>query len=204
MSPRTRPPKTSNHGLKLEPPKNSLPAAALLSFLKETRGRTSWAERDLVKSLNITSAAAKQALAILEMQGYVNQAGKHEWLTTPQGEVVSGSKFPKYSRKSVEQSLDSFSDHLKRVNEDSSAEYKITGAVAFGDFLSERARVQAADVGVRLEPRNPEAHKMHSASEQERQEAFLKQLRGKTPLLNLHPYADWMSISAHRKLISSS
>jgi hypothetical protein len=77
----------------------------LLSFLKETRGRTVWAERDLVKSLNITSAAAKQALAILEMQGYVNPEGKHEWLTTTQGEVVSGSKFPKYSRKSVEQSL---------------------------------------------------------------------------------------------------
>lgn len=203
MSARARAPKTGKHDLKLEPPKDSLPAAALLSFLKETRGRTSWAERDLVKSLNLTSAAAKQALAILEMQGYVNQAGKHEWLTTPQGEVVSGSKFPKYSRKSIEQSLESFSDNLKRVNQDSSAEYKITEAVAFGDFLSERARVQAADVGIRLEPRNPEAHKMHSASEQERQEAFLKQLRGKTPLLNLHPYAEWMRVRAHRKVLAS-
>jgi hypothetical protein len=204
MSPKARAPKTRQRNLKLQPRKDSLPAAALLSFLKETRGRTIWAERDLVKSLNITSAVAKQALAILEMQGYVKAAGKQEWLTTPQGEVVSGSKFPKYSRKSVEESLDSFSDHLKRVNQDSSAEYKITGAVAFGDFLSARPRVQAADVGIRLEPRNPEAHKMHSASEHERQEAFLKQLRGRTPLVNLHPYAEWMSTRAHRKLLASS
>jgi hypothetical protein len=203
MSPRARPPKTGKHDLKLLPPKDSLSAAALLSFLKETRGRTVWAERDLIKSLNIISAAAKQALAILEMQGYVNPAGKHEWLTTTQGEVVSGSKFPKYSRKSVEQSLDSFSDHLKRVNQDSSAEYKITDAVAFGDFLSEHPRVQAADVGIRLEPRNPAAHHPHWAGERERQEAFLKQLRGKTPLLNLHPYAEWMSARTHRRLIAS-
>jgi hypothetical protein len=49
---------------------------------------------------------------------------------------------------------------LKRVNQDSSAEYKIADAVAFGDFLAGRARVQAADVGIRLEPRNPK-HTIH-------------------------------------------
>lgn len=94
------------------------------------------------------------------MQGYVRLAeSKNEWVTTPEGEIVSGSKFPKYSRETVERSLASFADHLKRVNQDSSAEYKIADAVAFGDFLSGRARVQAADVGIRLElePRNPSA-----------------------------------------------
>jgi hypothetical protein len=137
------------------------------------------------------------------MQGYVKATGSKEWMTTPQGEIVSGSKFPKYSRESVEWSLASFADHLKRVNQDSSAEYKIAGAVAFGDFLSGRARVQAADIGIRLEPRNPTAHHPHWASEHDRQEAFLKQLRGRTPLLNPHPYAEWMGTRTHRKLLSS-
>ena len=54
-------------------------------------------------------------------------------------------------------------------------------AVAFGDFLSGRARLQAADVGIRLAPRNPAAHDAASADEREKQETFLKQLKGKTP-----------------------
>jgi DNA-binding transcriptional regulator YhcF (GntR family) len=180
----------------------SLPAAALLSFLKETKGVTTWTARDLAKSLKITLAAAKQALPILEMQGYVKASGsRDEYMTTPDGEIVSGSKLPRYSRETVERSLASFADHLKRVNQDASSEYKIADAVAFGDFLSGRARVQAADVGIRLEPRNRAAHHPHWASERDRQQDFLKQLRGRTPLVNLHPYADWMGSRSHRKLL---
>jgi|SRR5437879_477643 len=179
----------------------SLPAAALFSFLKGTRGITSWTVRDLAKTLNVSPAAAKQALAILEMQGYVKPTGSSDWMTTPECETVSGSKFPRYSRETVEQCLTSFADHLKRVNHDSSADYKIADAVAFGDFLSGRTRVQAADVGIRLEPRNPIAHHAHWASEQNRQEAFLKQVRGRSPLVNLHPYAEWMGVRTHRKLV---
>ena len=182
--------------------KTSLPAAALLSFLKGTRGQTTWTQRDLAKSLNITSAAAKQALAILEMQGYVKPTGS-EWLTTPAGASVSGPETPRYSSETIERSLSSLADHLKLVNQDSSAEYKIADAVAFGDFLSKSVRVQAADVGIRLESRNPTAHHPHSASEHVRQQSFLKQLRRTTPLLNVQPYAEWMSARTHRELIGS-
>jgi len=85
----------------------------------------------------------------------------------------------------------------------STAVAKAAQAVGFGDFLSGRPRVQAADVGIGLEPRNPTAHHPHWAGERERQEAFLKQLRGKTPLLNLQPYAEWMNARTHRKLLGS-
>jgi hypothetical protein len=206
MAPRTaRKPQSRQKRLFQEPTSRvSLPPPALFSFLKETRGITSWGSRDFAKTLSLSTADAKEALAILEMQGYIKPAeSKAEWITTPAGEIVSGSKYPKYSRESVERSLDSFADHLKRVNQDSSAEYKIADAVAFGDFSSGRARVQAADVGIRLEPRNPAAHHPHWAGERERQEAFLKQLRGKTPLLNLQLYAEWMNARTHRKLLGS-
>ena len=179
----------------------SLPAAALFSFLKETRGITSWTTSDLAKTLNLSPSAAKSALAILEMQGYVEQTGPKEWMTTPAGETVSGSKSPSYSRETIERSLASLADHLTLVNQDSSAEYKIADAVAFGNFLSERARVQAADVGIKFESRNLTAHRPHWASEHERQKAFLKQLRSRTPLVNLHPYAEWMDARTHRKLL---
>jgi len=197
-----RNPKSRQKRLFEEPPsRRTLPPAALFSFLKETRGITKWSGRDFAKALNLKTADAKEALAILEIQGYIKATRTREWITTPAGESVSGSKTPRYSRESVEESLASFTDHLKRVNQDSSAEYKVAQAVAFGDFLSGRARVQAADVGIRLEPRNYEGHHEHFASEQRRQEEFLKQLRGRTPLLNLHPYADWMSARTHRKVL---
>jgi hypothetical protein len=59
----------------------------------------------MAKSLKISLAATKQAVAILEMQGYVKPTGsKGEWTTTPQGETVSGSKFPRYGRESIQPS----------------------------------------------------------------------------------------------------
>jgi hypothetical protein len=147
----------------------AVPAAALLSFLKETRELTSWTARDLSRTLNISATDARQALAILQVQGYVKpslstphrkdskRASKarfeDEWITTPQGEEVSGSRPPRYTRETIARSLDSFADHLRRVNKDASAEYSVVAALAFGDFLSGRPRVQAADVGIRLEPR---------------------------------------------------
>ena len=181
---------------------NKFPPATLFSFLKETRGLTNWTAGDLAKALKIGSPDTKQALAVLEMQGYIKPAGsKGEFLTTEAGLVVSGSKFPRYSRESVEQSLDSFAEHLKRVNEDRSAEYQIADAVAFGDFLSGRARVQAADVGIRLVPRGLAEHDAKSASEHDKQETFLKRLKCKSPLLNVQPFAKWMSARTHRRLV---
>lgn len=183
-----------------------MPAAALLSFLKETRGATAWTLRDLTRTLRLGTAAAKQAIAILEMQGYVKPSGsKGQWLTTLDGEIVSGSKTPRYNRATLEQSLHAFADHLRRVNGVSSAPYKIAEAVAFGDFLSDRVRVQAADIGIRLVPRSLagislDAAKPAQASGQEKQAAFLKQLRGRTPLVNILPYADW--IRTHRNLLT--
>ena len=186
---------------KLKPVCSSIPAAALFSFLKENRGLATWTTGDLAKALRLSADAAKQALAVLQMQGYVRPAGaKGEWLTTEAREAVSGSKFPRYSSETVEQSLASLSGHLKRINQDSSADYKIAEAVAFGDFLTGRARVQAADVGIGLVPRHPREHESKSASEREKQDSFLKQLKGKTPLLNVQSYAEWMSVRTHRKL----
>ena len=189
--------------------KVSLPAAALLSFLKGTRGATTWTVRDLTKTLKLSPAEAKQAIAILEMQGYIKPTGsKREWITTPAGEIVAGSKAPRYSRATVEKSLSAFADHLSRVNQDSRAPYKIAEAVGFGDFLNDRVRVQAADIGIRLTPRSLAAELPQGAArpaqkgEQERQGSFLKQLRGRTPLLNILPYAEWMSVRTHRNLLA--
>jgi Mn-dependent DtxR family transcriptional regulator len=53
-----------------------VPAAEALSFLKEIKGAATWTDRELAKSLNISMPEAKQVLAVMELQGYVEAVGK--------------------------------------------------------------------------------------------------------------------------------
>jgi hypothetical protein len=177
-------------------------AAAAFSFLKETKGLLTWTPGDLAKSLKIRLAEAKQVLAALEMQGYIKPHGRDEWLTTLAGETVSGAKTPRFTPESIEEALAALRSRIKLVNQDSKSPYKITDAAAFGDFLSGQARAQAADVGIQLIRRKSEGGE-HSKKEQVARLAFLKQLRGKTQMLNVLPYEEWMGGRTHRPLLSS-
>jgi hypothetical protein len=178
----------------------SVSAAAAFSFLKETKGLLTWTPGDLAKSLKISVAEGKQVLAALEMQGYVKPHGRDEWLTTLAGETVSGAKTPRFTPESIEEALAALCSRIKLVNQDSKAPYKITAAAAFGDFLSGQARAQAADVGIQLIRRKSEGGE-HSKKEQVARLAFLKELRGKTQMLNVRPYEEWMGSRTHRSLL---
>jgi hypothetical protein len=172
----------------------SILLAAVLSFLKETRGALTWTTYDMVRSLKIGEPEANQIINILSLQGYVKPAlDNHGWLTTPAGEDVSGSTLPRYKLGSVNETLTVFEKTIKSVNQDRNAKFHISDAIAYGDFLLGRSMVQAADVGVRLVPEE-------SASSRQTID-FLKQLRGKTAIIQLHPYEPWMSIRSHRKLV---
>ena len=181
----------------------AVPAEAALSFLKDTKGALTWSAKDVADVLKIPKREAEQVIPLLEAQGYAQRARKPgEWMTTPAGESVSGAKPPRFTRDSVEQAVDALQERIKEANKDGKAAYKITHAVAFGDFLSSgRARVQAADVGIALEKRGAKEGEMRSASDAKQERAFLRQLRGKTALLQIRPYAEWMSKRSHRKLL---
>jgi hypothetical protein len=64
------------------------------------------------------------------------------------------AKSARLKHKAVEEALSALRDRIQAINKDNSAEYAVSEAVAFGDFLSQDARVQPADVGVRLTLRN--------------------------------------------------
>jgi hypothetical protein len=91
-------------------------------------------------------------------------------------------------------------ERIKAVNQDSKSPYKIVEAVAFGDFLEKKARVQAAEVGIRLEPRKMKRGES-PAKQHAGERAFLRQLRQKAATLNLLAYAEWMSARTHRSLL---
>jgi hypothetical protein len=204
MTSRSRRPKASPQQQKSHPESSpTIKAEAALSFLKDTKGTLSWRAQDLGPALNIKRREEReQILSLLEAQGYI-QPGRNddEWITTPAGEAVSGAKAPRFTREHVEQALESLRERIKQTNQDPKSPFKITEAVAFGDFLlNERARVQAADVGIALSPVNAPAHGFRSAREVQLERKFLKQLRGRTGLLHIAPYAEWMSQRSHVKL----
>jgi hypothetical protein len=180
----------------------NLAAVELLSFLKQTRAAVPWTERDLAKTLNIDVKEARQALAIMQFEGYVSSAGEPgKWRTTLQGESVSGSKPPRFTRKSVDKALSDLRERIRDTNGDPNALYKIAEAVAFGDFLVDPPRVQSATVGIRLILRNDDSQELKSAHHKAAESTFLKQLRGKGSLVRLQRYEPWMSARSHRNLL---
>jgi hypothetical protein len=184
-------------------PKTAAPAiaaAAAFSFLKETKGIIAWSLKDLSKALHISASEAKHVAAALEMQGYIKTHDTDLWITTLAGETVSGAKSPRYTPESIEDALTALRNRIKLINQDSRSPYKIMDAVAFGDFLSNQARVQAADVGIGL-VRKKSGFAEHSKKEQVAQQQFLKQLRARSPMLNLKPYEEWMALRNHRGLL---
>src|SRR6202166_3838143 len=182
----------------------SVPAAAVMSFLKDTRGLMSWTARDLTETLGIPASEAAKVITIMEMQGYVKAAeGAREWFTTPAGQTVSGSKLPHYARERIEAALVALKERIAAARKDFKSPFKISSAVAFGDFLSDRARVQAPDVGIELGKRKSDAAAKTSATEGKARQAFLKQLRGKNTPLNVQLYQEWMSKRSHQKLLRS-
>src|SRR5215472_996631 len=111
-------------------PAPSLPAAEILSFLKETRGAPSWTIREMAKSLNIGRTDATKVTALLQAQGYVEPSRADEWLTTVSGETVSGSKAPRFTAESVAAALSGLAERVKAVNQDRTAPFEIVTAVA--------------------------------------------------------------------------
>ena len=188
----------------------AIPAEAALSFLKDTKGALTWTARDVAGTLKIDRREAEQALALLQAQGYIQPArgGKGEWITTPAGESLAGAKTPRFSRESIEQSLAELKSRVQQNNKNRQAPFRITDAVAFGDFLlPDRARVQSADAGIGLvrrqdSPRRDDSsNATHSASEAQAERKFLRELRAKSAHLKVRPYAEWMRSRTHRDLL---
>jgi hypothetical protein len=115
-----------------------LPMAAVWSFLRGTRGAISWSTQELAKALNISATEAQRVAEFLQLQGYIKQHGTGQWITKISGETISGSKTPRFTLEHVENGLSTLSERIKEINQDSQdsqAKFKITDAVAFGDFL---------------------------------------------------------------------
>jgi hypothetical protein len=177
----------------------AVPIEAVFSFLRGTKGTSSWTRQDFAGTLKISFADAAKILPVIQMQGYINPY-HDEWVTTTAGEDVSGARPPRFSPEKVEEALAELRERIKATNQNSKSAYKITEAVAFGDFLQSKPRVQPAEVGIRLELRKVKRGES-SAKQHAGERAFLRELRAKAATVNTLPYAEWMSSRTHRRLL---
>jgi hypothetical protein len=103
---------------------------------------------------------------------------------------------PRYRSDRVVRLLAELSGRIRNVNGDSGAQFRISKAVAFGDFLSKRSRVQAPDVGIELTNRKSNAQVISKSQVA----ALLKDLNWKTSLVHIEPSEHRMSQRSHRKI----
>jgi hypothetical protein len=176
-----------------------IPVDEVMSFLRQTKSALTWSEREMADALHISQVEARRVIDLMTLQGYVKRSAVYnQWMTTIDGEAVSGSKPPRFARERVEKAITEFKKRIAAVNEDKSAVFHIVDAVAFGDFLLEVPRVQAAEVGVRFISVS-RASAVDQTANRGRQ--FLRQMRGKGGLLQLQTYQPWMSRRSHRRLV---
>jgi hypothetical protein len=183
-------PSTPNHGVM-----PSIPIAVVFSFLKDMRGVLTWSEKDLIATLKVAHKDAGKILALLQMQGYVQKTENGEWLTTAAGEIVCGSRSPRFSLANIDQALTALSARITDMNRDAHSDFKISKAIAIGDFLNRPAKCQAADVGVELRPRVAGGDR-----DKTEERKFLRQIAAGGRFLHLQPYHEWMSGRRHRRL----
>ena len=138
----------------------------------------------------------------MQLQGYIKHHATGQWITTISGETFSGSRTPRFTLERVENILAFLSKRMKEINDDSQAQFRITNAVAFGDSLDGRARVQAPDFGIQLARRKFADAAAGSAQEHSTERAFLKSLRANTSMLNIQPYQKSMSDRPHGRLLA--
>jgi hypothetical protein len=173
-----------------------------MSFLREVHSLLTWTEQDFAVSMNVAKGQAKEALGMLQLAGYVEPLEKGKWRTTDQGRQIAGGKTPRFTAESMERALGELKERIKSLNEDPTAAYRIARAVAFGDFLRDRVRVQAAEVGIELQPRgSTDTAKKETITSVARETSVLKQLQGRTALLRIRPYEPWMSNRSHQTLL---
>ena len=144
------------------------------------------------------SSKRRRSSPFFSLEGYIEPAGPTtKWRTTDAGRIISGAKTPRFTPGSIEAALNALQGRIDALNADPTAIYSATRVVAFGDFLRELPRVQAASVGIQFDSRRPEP----PSTEAKGVKATLKQLRGGSAMLDIQAYEPWMGARSHRDLV---
>jgi hypothetical protein len=202
-------------------PAPSLPAAAILTFLRQSADREAWTAADLARMLGVSPTEAEQAIAIMAVAGYIEPVAKPSgvWRNTVVGNTVAGVPRAKpVARKTAEKNLEAFVGRVREVNADPRFLYRVEQAVVFGPSAITNEPVRTIDVALRLMPKEPDQPQhdrlvLDRAAEAERKgkhfSSYASRLRSgedevrtflkaRVRSIVLHDLADWMLREPHR------
>jgi hypothetical protein len=95
----------------------------------------------------------------------------------------------------IVQGLTALRTRIKCNNADRQATFRVTEAVAFGDFMLKRPLAHAADVGIALTKNG------RSPTPRAAESALFKHFCGRQDFLHLTHYQPWISARLHQSLI---
>jgi hypothetical protein len=171
-------------------------APAVISFLKEFSAAPPWTAKELARALNIPEAEAEAAIPILQAAGYIEPAATGgQWVATEQADAVSGARQPRFVRPAVEKAIAGLLDRVQEWNAAHRSGMKVARVVVFGDYLSDRDRLQAAEIGVEFAQGGEEG-----VAEKDAERQAIKELKARSAMLNLHVLEPWMVARSHRAL----
>ena len=170
-------------------------APAVVSFLKEFSAAPPWTAKDMGRALNIPEAEAEAAIPMLQAAGYIEAATGGGWVATEQADAVSGAKQPRFVRPAIEKAIAALLDRVQEWNAAHRSGMKVARVVVFGDYLSGRDRLQAAEIGVEFVQGGEEG-----AAEKDAERQAIKELKARSAMLNLHVLEPWMVARSHRAL----
>ena len=158
---------------------------AVRFFLKQAGLEENWDLTYLGRALGVSAATARKVAGDLELVGYAEAVrGKREtWRNTKAGNSIAGVKPARLTRKTAEELLADVADRAAAMNLNKEAGVTVRKIVAFGGINTDHEKVQDIDLGVELEAKD---------SEERDVEAVLRELRGKSPMLKMHPLKGWM------------
>ena len=115
----------------------AVPIEAVFSFLKGTKGTSSWTKQDFAGTLKISAADAAKILPVIQMQGYINPY-HDEWVTTTAGEDVAGARPPRFSPEKVEEALAELRERIKATNQNAKSLTRLLRWWRLGIFFCRR------------------------------------------------------------------
>ncbi len=151
-------------------PKGTLfgyPAMRVRDLLRYLSWGDAWTVECLMERLNVSESEAARVLCELADLGYVETAapgwGEGRWKTTIKGSALGlASAAPPLRRATADRVVQRFLERVRHINADPYYLYRVSKAVVFGSYLSDRERINDVDLGVCLQPKETDLAK-HSA-----------------------------------------
>src|SRR3954453_2950305 len=94
------------------PSQTTVPAAQVMSFLRDVHSSLTWTEQDFAELMNVSKDQTKAALGMLQLAGYVEPVEKPRWRTTDQGRQIAGGKTPRFTSESMEKALGELQERI--------------------------------------------------------------------------------------------